>query len=339
MLRSDAKEADVQESATKVERTLGDLTVSGIGLGCWAIGGPFGDGERPWGWGAVEDDESTRAIRRGLELGVTFFDTADVYGTGHSEQVLGKALRADRERVAIATKFGYTFEEGTGRTVGNDVSPAYIRRACEASLRRLGTDWIDLYQLHVGDLAAGPAAEVADTLDELRRDGLIRAYGWSTDDVELALSWAGREHFVAVQHTVNVFDDAPELLDVCERHGLASVNRGPLAMGFLSGKFDASTRLPADDVRGSDAEWLTYFEDGRPNRELLDKLAAIREILTSGGRTPAQGALAWLWARSAQTIPIPGFKTAAQVEENARALELGPLTTDQMAEIETLLAR
>ena len=130
-----------------------------------------------------------------------------------------------------------------------------------------------------------------------------------------------------------------DLLALCERHELASVNRGPLAMGFLSGKFDATSRLPADDVRASGAEWLTYFEDGRPSRTLLDKLAAIREILTSGGRTPAQGALAWLWARSGQTIPIPGFKTVAQVEENARALELGPLTAEQMAEIETLLER
>jgi aryl-alcohol dehydrogenase-like predicted oxidoreductase len=329
----------VQNTTTKVERTLGDITVSGIGLGCWAIGGPFGDGERPWGWGEVDDAESIRAIRRGLELGVTLFDTADVYGTGHSETVLGTALGADRERVAIATKFGFTFEEGTGRTVGNDVSPAYIRRACEASLRRLGTDWIDLYQLHVGDLPVDAAAVVADTLDQLWSEGLIRAYGWSTDDVDRALGWARREHCVAIQHTVNVFDDAPELLELCERHDLASVNRGPLAMGFLSGKFDSTSRLPADDVRGSNAEWLTYFEDGRPNQELLDKLAAIREILTSGGRTPAQGALAWLWARSPRTIPIPGFRTVRQVEENARALELGPLSADQMAEIETLLGR
>src|SRR5206468_10072645 len=126
------------------------------------------------------------------------------------------------------------------RTLATDVSPVYVRRACEASLRRLGTDRIDLYQLHVGDLELGLAEEVAATLETLRDDGLIRAYGWSTDDSERARRWADRDGCVAIQHTLNVFDDAPALIALCEQHGLASINRGPLAMGFLSGKFDAT---------------------------------------------------------------------------------------------------
>jgi aryl-alcohol dehydrogenase-like predicted oxidoreductase len=121
--------------------------VSALGLGCWAIGGPFMRLGRASGWGDVDDEESVRAIRRALDLGVTLFDTADVYGCGHSERVLGRALGPNRQRVAIATKFGYTFDEVTRTASDVDVSAAEIRRACEASLRRLGTDSIDLYQL------------------------------------------------------------------------------------------------------------------------------------------------------------------------------------------------
>jgi aryl-alcohol dehydrogenase-like predicted oxidoreductase len=222
--------------------------------------------------------------------------------------------------------------------LGVDVSPAYIRRACEASLRRLGTDRIDLYQCHRGDLDRAVADDVAAALEQLRDDGLIRAYGWSVDEPVRAGWWSGRDGFAAVQHHLNVLEDAPDMIALCERHGLASINRGPLAMGLLSGKFDAGSRLPADDVRASGAEWLTAFDrDGRPRRDFLDRLDAIREALTADGRTLVQGALGWIWARSQRTIPIPGFKTVAQVEENAGALAHGPLSGDRMREIDALL--
>lgn len=316
------------------------IATSALGLGCWAIGGPFGAEGAASGWGEVDDDESIAALRRGLALGVTLFDTADVYGTGHSESILGRALGHERADVVIATKFGNTFVEGTGRMLGPDVSPAYIRRACEASLRRLGTDRIDLYQCHRGDLEPAVADEVADTLERLRDEGLIRAYGWSLDDPERAGWWSGRQGFAAVQHHFNVLEDAPEMLALCERDGLASIDRAPLAMGLLSGKFDEASRLPRDDIRGSGAEWLTAFDpEGRPRREFLERLAAIRELLTVDGRTLVQGALGWLWARSERTIPIPGFKTVAQVEENAGALAHGPLPADSMREIDALLGR
>jgi aryl-alcohol dehydrogenase-like predicted oxidoreductase len=319
-------------------RDLGGIACSAMGLGCWAIGGPFGADGMAAGWGDVDDEQSVAAIRRGLELGVTMFDTADVYGTGHSETILGRALGDDRDGVAIATKFGNTFEEGTGRMLGVDVSPAGVRRACEASLRRLGTDRIDLYQCHRGDLEPAVADEVADTLEGLRADGLIRAYGWSLDEPERAERWAGRDGFAAIQHHFNVLEDAPEMLALCERERLASINRAPLAMGLLSGKFTAGSRLPRDDVRGSGVEWLTAFDrDGRPQRDFLDRLAAIREALTADGRTLVQGALGWIWARSERTLPIPGFKTVAQVEENAGALAHGPLPAGRMREIEGLL--
>ncbi|HWT23010.1 MAG TPA: aldo/keto reductase [Solirubrobacteraceae bacterium] len=325
-----------------MQRTLGStgITVSALGFGCWAIGGPFGRGGSSSGWGKVDDDESIAAIRRGLERGVTFYDTADVYGTGHSETVLGRALGADRDAVAIATKFGNTFDEGTGVARAQDVSSAYIREACAASLRRLGTDRIDLYQCHVGDLERSVAEEVAETLEELCDEGLIRAYGWSTDDVQRAGWWAGRERCATVQHHLNVLEDAPDMLALCEREGIASINRGPLAMGLLSGKFSADSRLGRDDVRGSGAAWLTAFDaEGRPQPEFLDRLAAIRDVLTSDGRTLVQGALAWIWGRSERTVPIPGFRTVVQADENAGALAHGPLPDDRMAEIDELLGR
>ncbi len=311
-----------------------------LGFGCWAIGGPFGRPGAPSGWGEVDDDESIAAIRRGLELGVTFFDTADAYGTGHSEKILGKALAGDRDRVAIATKFGNTFDEGTGMMTGVDLSTAYIRRACEASLRRLGTDRIDLYQCHVADLDAEQSEPVIHALEELREDGLIRGFGISTHDPDVAAPWAAHEGCNGLQHALNVLEDAPQMLELTASHGLASLAQRPLAMGLLSGKFDDRTRLPSDDVRASGAAWLTAFDpEGRPRREFLDALAAIRETLTADGRTLVQGALGWLWARADNIIPIPGFKTVAQAEENAGALAYGPLPEESVREIDALLGR
>ena len=321
-------------------RSFAGAEVSALGFGCWAIGGPFIAPTHAAGWGDVDDAQSIAAIRRGLELGVTFFDTADVYGTGHSEEILGRALEPDRDQVVIATKFGNTFREGTGVMTGADVSRAYIRRACEASLRRLRTDWIDLYQCHIGDLDAATADDVIATLDELRTQGLIRAFGISADDPEHARRWAEHEGCAAVQHHLNALEDAPAMLELTAAQGIASIARGPLAMGLLSGKFDSTSQLPRDDVRGSGAGWLTAFDaNGRPQPDLLDALAAIREALTENGRTLVQGALAWIWARAGNTIPIPGFKSVAQAEENARTLEHGPLSAAGMREIDRLLRR
>jgi aryl-alcohol dehydrogenase-like predicted oxidoreductase len=171
-------------------------------------------------------------------------------------------------------------------------------------------------------------------------EGKIRAYGWSTDFPERARVFAEGEHCAAIQLELNVFDDNGALIDLCEQENLAAINRGPLAMGLLTGKYMAGASLASDDVRGDRSpEWMKYFKDGKPNPEFLKKLDAIRNILTSGGRTLAQGALAWLWARSQNTIPIPGFRTVKQVEENAGALQHGPLTPEQMREIDTLLER
>jgi aryl-alcohol dehydrogenase-like predicted oxidoreductase len=293
---------------------------------------------KPDGWGAVDDAESIRAIQGAIELGVTFFDTADAYGTGHSERVLGQAIKGRRDKVVIATKFGFTYDEAQRELTGTNTSSQYIRWACAASLRRLGSDYIDLYQIHASP-PAEQAEETLDTLEQLQQEGLIRAYGWSTSDPNAGRLLATYPNSAAIQHGLNVFGDAPEMLEVCAEHNLASINNAPLASGLLSGKYQADSVLPADDFRTAGHAWAIYFEKGRPKPEFLEKLQAVREVLTSQGRTLVQGALAWIWARSDKTIPIPGFKTLAQVEENCAALRFGPLTSAQMTEIDQLLGR
>ena len=316
------------------------IAVSPMGLGCWAIGGPFWAGETPQGWGEVDDHESIRAIHAGIELGVTLFDTANVYGAGHSERVLARALAGRRSQVVIATKFNAVFNETTRQVTGSDPSPAGIRAACEASLRRLETDYIDLYQFHDNGYPAAQAAPVRDTLEELVTEGKIRAYGWSTDFPERLEVFAQGPKCASVQLQLNVLDDNPAVLAICDQYDLAALNRGPLAMGLLTGKYTLESKPSVDDVRGvKSPEWMKYFKDGKPNPEWLGKRDAVREILTSSGRSVAQGALAWLWARSPHTLPIPGFRTVAQVQENAGAMQFGPLTSAQMQEIERLLDR
>lgn len=330
-----------QPQNTMNHRILGksNIAVSPLGLGCWAIGGPFYYGDKADGWGQTDDNESIRAIHRALELGITFLDTADCYGVGHSEEVIGRALEGKRQNVVIATKFAHFGNEATKTLHGVNLSPAYIERACEASLKRLRTDYIDLYQLHEWAISIADVDPVRDTLDRLVSKGKIRAYGWSTDLVTGAKVFSDRENCCAIQHTLNLFMDAPEMIAWCEDHHLASINRSPLAMGFLTGKFTGSSALGQDDVRGAGHEWVPYFKNGKPEAEFLKKLDAVRDILCSEGRTPAQGAIAWIWARSHSTVPIPGFKNVRQVEENAGALEKGPLSTQQMSEINRILGR
>ena len=323
------------------KRILGrsGIKVSPMGLGSWAIGGQFFFEGKADGWGNVNDDESIRAIRRGVELGINFIDSSDAYGIGHSEELIGKAISGMRDKVVLATKFGYFGSEGTKTLHGVNLTPDYIERACEASLRRLGTDYIDLYQLHVWEISLSEINSVCETLDRLVGKGKIRSYGWSTDLIDGAEVFSMREKCTAIQHQFNVFEGSADMLKLCEKKNLASINRSPLAMGFLSGKFNADTVLPKDDVRAAGHAFIAMFKDGRPTREFLHRLDSIKEILTSEGRTPSQGALSWIWAKSGNTIPIPGFKTVKQVEENAKAMEFGPLTDAQVKEIDSLLGR
>lgn len=327
-------------------RTLGrsDIKVSAMGLGCWAIGGPWKINGSPAGWSAVDDAESLRAIQHALELGVNFFDTAANYGAGHSERLLGQAFKGRRDQVVIATKFGYRVDEAAKAVVHYDEKEeesdvaGRLRTDVEASLKRLDTDYIDVYQLHVWGLSIERALQAREVLDELVREGKIRTYGWSTDRTDAIRAFSTSPSCGVVQQQLSVLDGNAELLALCEELNLASINRGPLGMGLLTGKFTPDSSFNNDDVR-KHADWHPGFKNGKPTREWLGALESIREVLTSNGRTLAQGALAWIWARSQKTVPIPGFKTVAQVDENARAMHLGPLTADQMNEIAALTQR
>lgn len=321
---------------TTFQRMLGhsNIQVSAMGLGCWAIGGPWRWLDGQGGWGNINDEESIRAIHCALDLGINFFDTAANYGTGHSERILGRALAGKRDQAVIATKFGFNVNEAEKQvTLRQDDHLLHVREECEASLRRLNTDVIDLYQLHVWDYPMEKVPAMVKLLESLVSEGKIRYYGWSTDSVEGARLFAEGKHCVAIQHDLNVVLDAPDMLKLCEELNLASINRSPLARGALSGKYNKDTVFPQNDVRTDTWSRDHFFTP------TLDQLDSIREILTSDGRTLVQGALAWIWARSEKTIPIPGFKTVAQVEENTKAMELGPLTTEQMKEIDRVLGR
>ncbi|MBM7785087.1 aldo/keto reductase [Tenggerimyces flavus] len=306
--------------------------MSAIGFGAWAIGGPLSRDGSPIGWGVVDDDESVAAIHAALDEGVTFFDTADVYGAGHSERVVARALSGRRDEVVIATKFGVLFDEETRESTGRDADPAYVRQACEASLRRLETDRIDLLQFHIGDYDLAKAEDVRATLEDLVAEGKIRSYGWSTDDTDRAEAWAPHEHCSAIQQAFNVLNGNADTLAVCEKYGVASVVRGPLAMGLLSGKMNQDTTFAADDIRSG---WNLSGSDD----ERLAKVERLRDVLTVDGRTLAQGALAWLLARSPAFVPIPGIRTVAQAKENAGALQHGPLSEQQLADVEAALGR
>ncbi|HEX2995099.1 MAG TPA: aldo/keto reductase, partial [Anaerolineales bacterium] len=270
------------------QRTLGKsgLKVSAMGLGCWAIGGPWTFNGTPGGWSDIDDAESLRAIDSALDLGVNFFDTAANYGAGHSERILGKAFKGRRDKVIIATKFGYHVNEAAKEVRYYDDKEeesnvaSRLRANVEASLQRLDTDYIDVYQLHVWGLVIERALEARDVLEDLVKEGKVRTYGWSTDRADAVKAFSTSPNCGVVQQQLSVLDGNMELLALCEELNLASLNRGPLGMGLLTGKFTPTSSFASNDVR-SHAEWHPGFKDGKPTQEWLDKLASIREVLTS----------------------------------------------------------
>jgi len=269
--------------------------------------------------------DAVRQIQTAVDLGVTLFDTADNYGQGLSEHILGEALRDRRNGILVVTKFGED-------PLPDQEDPWFldadtVERACEASLHRLGFETIDLYLLHRRDYPLERASALMQVLEELVQAGKIRYYGWSTDDVERARLFSRGEHCTAIEHRLNVFNDNASMLDLCQGQDLASLNRVPLLMGVLAGRWSSETKLEEGDPR---AEW---FEDQK-FMKLLACTQQIEPYLTIGGRSAVQGALGWIWARSAMTIPLPGFRNMDQMQELVQARQFGPLPLDTMQAIE-----
>jgi len=324
-----------------LKRTLGKskLEVSAVGMGCWAIGGPWtwaqpGRDPYPAGWGDTDDEESIRAVHAAMELGVNFFDAAANYGAGHSEVVLGRALKGKRDQVVIATKFGHIVNEEQKTVYGdNDQIIKNVRTDVENSLRRLQTDFIDIYQLHAGDYDPKLALELQVVLEELVAAGKIHWYGWSTDIVDSARTFANGAHCTSIQFRLNAIYDNTLMRKVCADFDLAGINKDPLNKGVLTGKFSSTSTFAKNDIRSRE-----NFSDPEVVKR-LQIVDDIRDVLTSNGRSMAQGALAYIWALDERMVPIPGFKSVQQVKDNAGALEFGPLTEAQVKDIQSIVGK
>ena len=308
--------------------------VNQVGLGCWQFGGALTLDGKPDGWTGVNDDESIATIKRALDLGVNFFDTADMYGWGHSEDILGRALREAqaRPRVHVATKVGFWHDAAGNRTFNE--SSDHILRACEDSLRRLQTDHIDLYQCHLWRTERWP--EFLDAFEKLQKQGKIRGFGISTNDFDMVEHFDERKNLAAVQANYNLLDRnvEKEILPYCRARGLAFIARGPLAMGRLSGKYTKDTKFDADDIRN---RWL----EG-DNRAGFERDIAIAErlkpIADKGGFTLSQLAIKFVLTHVAVSVVIAGAKNRAQLEQNAAASVLPPLTPEELAAVNQALA-
>ncbi|MBM9469417.1 aldo/keto reductase [Nakamurella leprariae] len=308
-------------------RTLGQgLQVSAIGLG--AMGMSHGYGPRD---GASRDD-LIAVLRGAVEQGVTFIDTAEVYGPFVNEELVGDALEPVRDQVIIATKFGWNFVDG--KQTGLNSRPEHIRQVVEESLRRLRTDVIDLLYQHRVDPEV-PIEDVAGTVGELVAAGKVRHFGMS----EAAAGTLRRAHAVhpvtALQSEYSLWtrDPEPEVLPTCAELGIGFVPFSPLGRGFLTGAVDASTTFAEGDIRATMPRFTTE------NREVNTALVAhVRDLAERRGATPGQIALAWLLAQQPWIVPIPGTRRLARVIENAGATEVA-LSADDIADLDGIAAR
>lgn len=306
-------------------RTLGnDLTVSALGYGCMGLS--FGYGTR------TETAEAVAVIRHAVELGVTFFDTAEVYGPFLNEKVVGEALEPNRDEVAIATKFGFDIDPETGENLsGLNSRPEHIKRAVEGMLRRLRTDRIDLLYQHRVDKTV-PIEEVAGAVKDLIGEGKVLHFGLSEAGVDTIRRAHAVQPVTALQSEYSLWWREPEneIIPALEELGIGLVPFSPLGKGFLTGKVDASTEFDAGDFRNTVPRLSE--ENREANRafvELLERIAA------KEGATPAQIALAWLLAQKPWIVPIPGTTKTHRLDENVAAAEV-QLTAADLREIDAV---
>ncbi|WP_370939335.1 aldo/keto reductase [Amycolatopsis sp. cg13] len=303
-------------------RNLGGLAVSAQGLGCMGMS---------HGYGATDDAQSIETLRHALDLGVTFLDTSDFYGSGHNEELIGRAIAGRRDEVVLATKFGIASRLGEPTQVRGDA--AYVRQACEASLQRLGVDHIDLYYLHRVDPDV-PIEETVGAMAELVQDGKVRHLGLSEASAQTIRRAHAVHPIAALESEWSLWtrDLEAEIAPTCRELDIGLVPFSPLGRGFLTGRYRSTETMADNDVR----RYQPRFADGNLDRNLaivakLEELAAAKEVTTG------QLALAWVQARGEDVVPIPGTRRKQYLEENLAALTVD-LTADDLAAIEAVAA-
>jgi aryl-alcohol dehydrogenase-like predicted oxidoreductase len=298
-------------------RQLGDLEVGAQGLGCMGMSHTYG---------TSDDDQSIATIHRALDLGVTLLDTSDFYGLGHNETLLGRALADRRERVVLATKFGFV---GNHSDVGLRADAAYVKSACEASLGRLGMDHIDLYYLHRVDPNV-PIEETVGAMAELVTEGKVRYLGLSEAGAQTIRRAHAVHPITALQSEWSLWtrDLEPEIAPTCRELGIGLVPFSPLGRGFLTGQVTTRTDLSDNDVRRG----MPRFAEGNfeQNLSIAEKL---RALATERGVTAGQLALAWVQHKGSDVVPIPGTRRERYLEENVAAATL-QLSDEDIAALE-----
>jgi aryl-alcohol dehydrogenase-like predicted oxidoreductase len=302
-------------------RTIGGLRVSALGLGCMGMSWAYDAAE------ARDEREAIATLHAALELGITFFDTAEVYGPWTNERLVGRALAGRRDGVVIATKFGFRMG-ADGAMAGLDGSPDNARRACDASLQRLGVDCIDLWYLHRVDPAV-PIEDTVGAMAEMVRAGKVRALGLSEASVATLRRAAAVHPIAALQSEYSLWERAVEreVLPACRELGVGFVPYSPLGRGFLTG----AARRAEDYARGEDfRRSLPRFQGDNYDRNMA-LVAALQRIAAKRGCTPAQLALAWLLAQGPEIVPIPGSKSRRHLADNAGAAGLRLTSCELMA--------